>query len=128
VGVSNCALLGKIKMADYVEDERPTSSEALESALKAHKEFGRKGVFSKNAVIARNVLHSDLGYHRDEMGVELGLSESVRNRLLANGRQDAAHAVINDASILDAIGHLRRVVWIQFGMLALLILAVSARW
>jgi hypothetical protein len=43
-----------------------SAKEGLHSALKAHKDFGLPGRFHRNGVIARNVLHEDLGYYSDQ--------------------------------------------------------------
>lgn len=115
------ARMGKIAMFR----DKPTSKAALAAALQAHKEFGRRGAFYRNEVLARNVLHQELGWHAEEpMTYEMG--EDVRDRLIAHCRQDAAHAVLNGASALDAIKSLRRLLCLQFVIIVVLLFAMHA--
>jgi hypothetical protein len=52
------------------------------------------------------VLHEDLGWV-GESHHTYELDEDTRDRLLAHGRQDAAHAVYNSSSLLDEVQLLR---------------------
>jgi hypothetical protein len=56
----------------------------------------------KDAAIAQNVLHEELGYF-GEYGKRYNLAEETRDVLLANGRQDAAHALIAALRVSDQI-------------------------
>lgn len=105
--------------------DRPTASESLKSALRGHAAFGPRSTTENNDVIARNILHGDLGHFRDEGFQEYNLDERARDRLIAHARQDAALAVLNSASILDELARVRRR---QRIMILLLVAAVVLVW
>ena len=57
-------------------------------------------------IVAKNVLHDELGYFSDSDDDDYGLDETTRDRLIAHGRQDAAHTLINTMDLMKAISKL----------------------
>jgi hypothetical protein len=80
-----------------------------------------------NAAIAKNVLHEELGYYSDQP-CSYNLDQSTRDTLLAHARQDAAHALVINISLLRESAQLKErinrlefcVVVLMFGMSLLL--------
>lgn len=71
-------------------------NEEVRAAIKAQREFGRRGPHWDNAAVGQVVLHEDLAE-----GLDYGLYQEQTDRLLAHARQDAAHALCNTKSLLD---------------------------
>lgn len=87
---------------------RDEAKAALRSELRFIKDFGG-GRAQRDAAIARNVLHEDLGYYDSQQFV-YSLDEDTRDRLIAHARQDAAHAVISIASVQRELAAAKRLI------------------
>ena len=105
-------------------DDGNTAEKALHAALRAHKEFGPRGVFHKNAAVARNILHEDLGYY-SEVPRDYGTDAALICRLAAHARQDAAHAVANTDTIMDELRRVKRRLWVVIALLVVVLLALA---
>jgi hypothetical protein len=108
-----------------------TAQEALKIFLAAQRDMGKTNASWRNFAIARNTLHEEPGYY-DERSREYGLSEDVRDTLIAHGRQDASHACDNTISLLDDVAALEnKLRFTSFVLLAnfvgLLFLLISPR-
>jgi hypothetical protein len=79
---------------------------ALRAQLRFIKEMGGDQS-ERDAAIARNVLHEDLGYY-DKRQFIYDLDEATRDRLITHARQDAAHAVISVSSIQKQLRKTKR--------------------
>jgi hypothetical protein len=87
-----------------------TSDEALKITLRASRDMrppGSDKEAADNAVIARNVLHTELGYYADEQR-EYNLDQATRDRLIVHTRQDAAHALLNTITIMNDVRRTNR--------------------
>ena len=93
-----------------MEKPKPNSAEEnLQSRLKVEETFGGKQSQRQiNAIVSQNILHSDLGYHSDDLGPDYSLSDSVRDRLTAHARQDASLAALNAGSSLEELKAVRK--------------------
>jgi hypothetical protein len=105
--------------------QNQSSQEALSSALKALRLVGKTGDSWDNHAVAQNILHEELGQFPATLQGEYDLDEVVRDRLLAHGRQDTAHALANTISLLRRIQNLERLVSL-FGAITLSLLVVIA--
>ncbi|CCV06714.1 conserved hypothetical protein [Mesorhizobium metallidurans STM 2683] len=56
---------------------------------------------NRNSMVARNILHEELGYFSD-VQTSYSLDEETRDRLIAHGRQDAAHALTNTIALMES--------------------------
>ena len=101
-----------------------SAEEGLKLALKAHKDFGLPGQFHENAVVARNVLHEDLGYYT-EKPTDYGGDPNLICRLAAHARQDAAHALVNTDTIMDDLRRIKRRQWVVIALLVLVLVAIA---
>jgi hypothetical protein len=89
--------------------EKESAEEHLKMQLAMHRDMGVKDPNSLNAMVARNILHEELGRFRERQR-NYSLDAETSNRLLVHTRQDAAHAVLNTSSVLDQIRTLKRLV------------------
>ena len=108
----------------FWRDEKITAQEAYRAALTAHDDFAPKNKSLRNNVLARNILHEELGYFKDSRNISYDLDDEIRDRLIAHARQDIALAVINSDVIMKEIGRIRRDQRITFILLAVLIVTV----
>ena len=83
--------------------EKASSQRNLQAALNAHRELhGKLTDKDRNEIVARNVLHEELGYHSDGDQPRIyGLDTDTQDRLLTHGRQDAGHALLNTISLVE---------------------------
>jgi hypothetical protein len=102
-----------------------TADEHLKMALAMAKDMGWKDPNALNRVVARNVLHDDLGRFKGRLHV-YHLNDDTRDRLLAHARQDTAHALINTATLLDQVKALRRTVNLLVVLMIFSVLSVAA--
>jgi t-SNARE complex subunit (syntaxin) len=63
----------------------------------------------RNAVVAKNVLHEELGYI-GERREPYNLDQDTRDILLTHARQDAAHALANSYSALRELRSMRQII------------------
>ena len=91
------------------EEEKESAAEHLKMRLAMSRDIGIKDPNSLNAIVARNILHDELGRFRGGQR-NYSLDPETGNRLLVHARQDAAHALLNTSSVLDQIRILRRLV------------------
>ncbi|MDE8762622.1 hypothetical protein PZB21_25980 [Rhizobium sp. CBK13] len=77
--------------------DKTTAEADLKSRLTAIRSLGGKQR-EVDAAIARNILHEELGQFTDPQQV-YHLDEATRDRLIAHGRQDAAHALLAVGSV-----------------------------
>jgi hypothetical protein len=80
----------------------------LQAAVRAQREMGMKGESWDNYAIARYTLEGELGLNGQTAQHVYDLSRDEYNTLLANGRQDVAHALCNTKSLLDLHGKISR--------------------
>jgi hypothetical protein len=90
-------------------EEKESAEEHLKMQLDMGRDVGVKDPSSLNAIIARNILHEELGRFRERQR-NYSLDPETRNRLLVHARQDAAHTLLNTSSVLDQLRILRRLV------------------
>jgi hypothetical protein len=64
---------------------------------------------------------------KERSGIDRTLSEYARDSLIAHGRQDASHAVANTSSLLKEVKTLRRLAWLNFFGVVLILWALAAR-
>jgi hypothetical protein len=62
----------------------------------------------KNALIAKDILHEELGYHPEAPQPAYHFDEATRDRLLAHSRQDAAHALLNTIALREDVRKLNQ--------------------
>jgi hypothetical protein len=106
-------------------EEVETADEHLKMLLAMSKDMGWKDANALNRVVARNVLHEDLGRFKGRLHA-YHLNDDVRDRLLAHARQDAAHALCNTSSLLDQVKALRRTMLVLIGLMICSPLSVTA--
>jgi hypothetical protein len=85
------------------DDNRPEAEEDLKYRLKTARMVAERGDHWEriaNEITARNVLQEDLGRFKGHQP-DYHLHQTVRDRLLAHTRQDAAHALINTVTLMD---------------------------
>ena len=63
-----------------------------------------------NSVVGNNTLHMELELF-DTPQQTYDLTPQQRDRLIAHGRQDAAHALLNSLAALRQLEQLRQTVW-----------------
>lgn len=73
-----------------------------------------------DAALARNILHDDLGYFTDP-NTTYHLNDTVRDRLIAHTRQDAAHALVVAISNQKAIARVNIALRIAILLLAIML-------
>jgi hypothetical protein len=103
---------------------RSTVAEGIKIALRTQSELlGRKlRPDEANGVIARSTLHGELGYLDDGNPTGYDLDDETRDRLIAHGRQDSAHALLNTISTSQKVEKLsRRVNFLFLVVIALLV-------
>jgi hypothetical protein len=89
-----------------ISERKEKAEEHLKQQLAFAKETGPRNASFLNSIIAKNVLHEDLGRF-DSFLQRYNLDEDTRDRLIAHARQDAAHALINTITLLEQIRALR---------------------
>jgi hypothetical protein len=80
----------------------------LQAAVKAQRSMGMRGENWDNYAIARYTLEGELGLNDQTAQHVYDLSQNEYNTLLANGRQDVAHALCNTKSLLELNGRISR--------------------
>ena len=100
------------------------SAEALAAstwAIRAiHEATGTAGTIDerlqRNNEIARNVMREEIGEYGPYAGSYYDLDDATRAILLAHGRQDAAHTVVNSVELLKRLDRVervqRRLIWL----------------
>lgn len=104
--------------------EKATVNESIRMAAETQAQLlGRKlRPDELSGIVAREGLHGELGYIDDGVPTVYNLDDDTRDRLIAHGRQDAAHALGNTINISQAFGPaLRRQKW----MFRILLVAVA---
>lgn len=88
-----------------------SAEKSLSAALNAFDALTPKSakdrLSGRNAVVARNVLHEELGYIGERRD-PYHLDDDTRDILLAHARQDTAHALINSVSTLRELQSIQR--------------------
>jgi hypothetical protein len=107
------------------EDAPDDAIEHLRQQIAFARETGATSPSALNAVAGRNVLHEDLGRFSSRLP-HYRLNEDTRDRLIAHARQDAAHALLNTATLLDSVRNLRRMVALLAILLTLILLGIGA--
>jgi hypothetical protein len=111
--------------------KKQSGEEALKSRLNALAMVSAPGTDLRpqiNEATAENVLHTDLGYFSDGAEIDYNLDEPTRDRLIAHGRQDAAHAVLIASDTSNEIAKLQRqlrntqIAVIIFGVMTVILL------
>jgi hypothetical protein len=90
-------------------ESKQTAEEALAVVLKAQRSISLPGSdWNKQAnhLVARNVLHSELGRYADSQPI-YALDQETRDRLLVHARQDAAEAMCHARSLMDEVHQLK---------------------
>jgi hypothetical protein len=80
----------------------------LQVAIKAQRSLGRKGDHWDNHAVAIYTLQGELGLGGKSANHVYDLNQDEYNTLIANGRQDVAHALCNTKSLLDLNGRISR--------------------
>jgi hypothetical protein len=112
--------------------DKLSAEQELAIALKVHRElWGRHKInqeSDENAIVARNVLHEELGY----IGTQrepYHLNDDTRDILIAHARQDSAHALSNTISLLRIVARIERrqkiLFWVLFIGLALALIVLQ---
>jgi hypothetical protein len=100
------------------------AEEALAIALRVHDthfvKSERSNESARNFIIARNVLHEELGYY-DERRSPYRLDDDTRDILIVHGRQDSAHALLNTDTLLKRVKELSKLVNMLFALNILLL-------
>lgn len=97
-----------VKRGCTMDDER-TSEDALADTLKAQRDlFVRGSNWDKQAnhIVARNVLHAELGMYADPQP-NYQLDQDTRDRLLVHARQDAAEALCHVRTLMDEVHQMK---------------------
>jgi hypothetical protein len=85
-------------------------------------------ISKRNAVVAKNVLHEELGYI-GEPREPYHLDQDTRDILLKHARQDAAHALANSTSVLRELRTIRKII-VRFAVgvaaVAVIVIAILA--
>jgi hypothetical protein len=103
-----------------------SSKAALLNAIQSQRSLGLTGDNWDNYAAAFSTLQREIGHFPDDTHLDCyEFDEAIRNRLLAHGRQDAAHALMNTASLLNRVVSLQRQV-AALGLVTLSMLAVIA--
>jgi hypothetical protein len=108
--------------------QKQTFREALRETMSAQRSMGHKGANWDNQAVAYHTLLQDLGYYSDHNPSAYGLDENVRDTLIAHARQDAAHAVVNTASLLKEMRIVRILLIAIVCLLVIIILAEFSIW
>jgi hypothetical protein len=109
-------------MAEGTDDRETFWNQRTRSQIEAQRMYGQKGEYWDNYAIAQNTLRQEM-----EHGPRYGFDKDQNDRLIAHARQDAAHAVCNAQSLLNAMKRTLRLLWIAILLLVALIAAVMAR-
>lgn len=107
------------------QDDKEKPEDHLRQQLAFAKDMGARDGSILNSIVAKNVLHEDLGRF-DSFLPRYNLDEDTRDRLIVHARQDAAHAVINTAALLDQLGTLWRTLRLILSLVLVLIFMVLA--
>jgi hypothetical protein len=99
------------------------AEEHLRQQLSFARDTGATDPSSLNFIAAKNILHEDLGRF-DTILHWYRLDDDARDRLIAHTRQDAAHALLNTATLLDQVRALRRGLWLIGVLVFALVIAV----
>ena len=101
--------------------EKQSGDEELRLLLKLARETTPLREWDKQAnhLTARNVLHTDLGYHSDHLPT-YRLDVDTRDRLIAHARQDAAETLCQARTLMDEVRRLRR----RMDLISLMLTAV----
>ncbi|TAT69986.1 hypothetical protein [Rhizobium ruizarguesonis] len=99
--------------------EKTTAEADLKTKLTAIRSLGGKQR-EVDAAIARNILHEELGQFSNPQRV-YQLDEATRDRLIAHGRQDAAHALLAIGSVELNVAKLNRKLTLVIVLLVILI-------
>ncbi|MPZ30445.1 MAG: hypothetical protein GEV13_05525 [Rhodospirillales bacterium] len=83
---------------------------ALKASIQAAKELGGLSRNQQNALVAKNILHEELGYFGTDHLLDYDLDSETKGRLLAHCRQDAAHGVVNTSTALDQLRSISRAI------------------
>ncbi len=88
------------------------SGKHIRSAIETSRRVrGRRDVSAENGIVARDVLHGEIGLNGpSERHEPYHLDADTRDILIAHGRQDAAHALLNTMTLVTEVASLRRVV------------------
>lgn len=88
------------------------AKESLKEDMWSLKELGLNTVVKRNGAVAKNVLDEEMGLFGEPYEI-YSLDEPTRDRLLAHGRQDAAHALVNSISTIELLEKvLRAIRWL----------------
>jgi hypothetical protein len=99
------------------------AEEHLRQQLSFAKDTGTKDASTLNSIVAKNVLHDDLGRF-DTFPKWYQLDNDTRDRLIAHTRQDAVHALLNTVTLLEQIRTLQRGLRIVLVLVFALLLAL----
>ena len=91
--------------------------DALAGSIKAQRAIGMKGHNWDNYAVAQNILHEEIGHVAPNHPLgqpHYEFDTTIRDRLLAHGRQDTAHALANTTSLLKEVQILNRNIIILF--------------
>ena len=105
----------------------------LASAISALPFKGAVRDSNINELVAKDVLDQELGYDGAERAV-YDLDQKTRDVLLAHGRKDAAHALLNTVTLLGRVQTLTRlvraliVIVAILAVVAVILAAIGAYW
>jgi hypothetical protein len=112
-------------------ENKQTSEQALVIALKTQRDlfiWGSNWNKQANHVVARNVLHAELGRYSDDLPI-YNLDQETRDRLLVHARQDAAEALYHASSLMDDVHQLKSTVrGLSFSILCICVTALVLSW
>lgn len=105
----------------------------LKHHLSALKSLGMNDDTDRNYAIAKNILHEELGLFDNKYPLQIyDLTKEASDRLLANGRQDSSHSLVNTISILSKIkqttAFIKTIILLQIIITSVLLYIVWKLW
>ena len=77
------------------------SDQRVAKALMGFRLINPNDPSGENGIIAKDTLHDELGFHGEkERHAPYGLDDRTRDEILAHGRQDIAHGLLNTIVLL----------------------------
>jgi hypothetical protein len=75
----------------------------------------------QNHTIAQHTLDQELGRYGEELQQFYGFDRDIADTLLAHGRQDAAHALLNTMTLMKDVRLLKYLVLLVLGLVIVLL-------
>lgn len=101
------------------------AAKALRATHSAMKDLGRTRASDFNGETARNILHQEMNYF-GQYNHDYRYNLRTARTLLAHGRQDAAHALVNTITLLDEMRKTRRLLRVVMAVCTLNMIGLAA--